>query len=142
MIQKAFETFTAWLGSRKVRRTSPLQHQQWNRYPIAAQRLANDALRGKGKSTPALRQAVANAASLNSTNRATEAVPETLQAYIHKVAHSAYKVTDTDVHKLKQAGYGEDEIFELTISAALGASFTRLESGLTALENARQNGAI
>lgn len=142
MIQKALETFTAWLDSRKERLTSPLQQQQWDRYPVSAQRLANEALWGEGKSAPALRQAVATVPALNDTNHAAKTLPANLQAYIHKVAYSAYKVTDTDVRKLKQAGYTEDEIFELTISAALGASFARLESGLIALAEARPKGAI
>ncbi len=50
------------------------------------------------------------------------------------VARHAYKTTDAHVAALKQAGYSEDAIFELTLSAALGAGMARLERGLAALK--------
>ena len=40
---------------------------------------------------------------------------------------------DEDVEALRQAGYSEDQIFELTVSAALGAGFRRLKSALDIL---------
>ena len=46
----------------------------------------------------------------------------------------AYKTTDEDVAALKRAGYSEDEIFEITLSATLGASLARLERGLALLD--------
>jgi alkylhydroperoxidase family enzyme len=50
------------------------------------------------------------------------------------VALHAYKTTDADIEKLLQAGYSEDAIFEITLSAALGAGRARLERGLAALK--------
>ena len=50
------------------------------------------------------------------------------------MALHAYKVTDRDIDELKQAGYSEDAIFEITLSAALGAGQSRLERALAALE--------
>ena len=47
----------------------------------------------------------------------------------------AFKVTDGVVARL-QATYGDDKLFEIIVSAALGASRERLVAGLTALENA------
>jgi alkylhydroperoxidase family enzyme len=49
------------------------------------------------------------------------------------VAKHAYKVTDADVEALRHAGYSEDAIFEITLSAALGAGLARLERGIEAL---------
>ena len=60
-------------------------------------------------------------------------IPEALRVYVDKVALHAYKVTDRDIEELKQAGYSEDAIFEITLSAALGAGMSRLERGLAAL---------
>ena len=67
----------------------------------------------------------------------TSAEP-TLAAFCAKVAARAYTVTDDDVTQLRQAGYSEDQIFEATICAAVGAGLTRLERGLTALGGAGQ----
>ncbi len=60
-------------------------------------------------------------------------VPEDLADYVDKVATRAYEVDDVDVEALKLAGYSEDAIFEITLSAALGASVSRLERGLASV---------
>jgi hypothetical protein len=44
-------------------------------------------------------------------------------------------VTDGDIAPL-QATYGDDQLFEIIVSAALGASRQRLLAGLRALEEA------
>lgn len=62
-------------------------------------------------------------------------VPGDLQPLIDKIHKHAYKVTDDDVARL-QATYGDDQMFELIVSAALGASRKRLMAGLAALEDA------
>ena len=61
--------------------------------------------------------------------------PPELQALIDKVEAHAYKVTDDDVRQL-QATYTDDELFEIIVSAALGASERRLRAGLKALDEA------
>lgn len=60
-------------------------------------------------------------------------VPTALEAYIRKVTLHAHRITDQDVNALKKAGYSEDAIFEITISAAIGAAETRLQAGLASL---------
>jgi alkylhydroperoxidase family enzyme len=60
-------------------------------------------------------------------------VPNDLATYVDKVAKHAYKVTDEDVEGLKAAGYCEDEIFEITVAAALGAGLRRYEAGVRAM---------
>jgi hypothetical protein len=82
-------------------------------------------LTGPGEADPALRQAAANDAGL----------PADLQPLVDKVHAHAYRVTDADVATL-QAKYGDDKMFEVIVSAALGASRKRLFAGLRALEQA------
>jgi alkylhydroperoxidase family enzyme len=62
-----------------------------------------------------------------------EAIPGVLGPYVKQVSERAYTVTDEDIATLREAGYTEDQIFEATVSAALGAGLVRLNSGITAL---------
>lgn len=90
-----------------------------------------------GDATRDLRGAIeARAASFGGrpANEDTTEVPLELAQYIDKVALHAYKVTDADIAALQQAGYSEDAILEITLSAALGAGLTRLERGMEALK--------
>jgi hypothetical protein len=82
-------------------------------------------LEGPGETDPALRQAAA----------AGEGLPTDLQPLVDKIHRHAYRVTDEDVARL-QATYGDDRMFEIVVSAALGASRHRLVAGLQALEEA------
>jgi hypothetical protein len=59
--------------------------------------------------------------------------PADFRTYLDKVRGEAYTVTDDDVEALKAAGHSEDEIFEQTVSAAVGAGLERLDAGLKAL---------
>jgi hypothetical protein len=56
------------------------------------------------------------------------------EALIGKVARNAWKVTDADVADATAAGLTEDEIFELTVCAAIGQSTRQLQSALDALD--------
>jgi hypothetical protein len=85
----------------------------------------NQVLQGPGESDTALRQA----AALN------QGLPADLESLVKKVHAHAYKVTDQDIARL-QASYGDDKLFEIIVSAALGASRKRLLAGLAALEDA------
>ena len=62
-------------------------------------------------------------------------MPADLQALVDKVHRHAYRVTDEDVASV-QAKYGDDQTFEIVVSAALGASRRRLLAGLKALNEA------
>jgi len=59
--------------------------------------------------------------------------PPDFGPYLDKVRRHAYAVTDEDVQALKEVGYTEDEIFELTVSAAVAAGLERLDAGLRTL---------
>ena len=82
-------------------------------------------LDGAGVATPAQRRVAFEGKG---------AAPE-LQALIDKVEAHAYKVSDEDLRQL-QAKYSDDELFEIIVSAALGASERRLLAGLEALDEA------
>lgn len=82
-------------------------------------------LDGPGESDPAIRKAAA----------AGVGVPAELETLVGKIHQHAYKVTDADVAQ-PQARYGDDKMFEIIVSAALGASRERLLAGLKALEEA------
>lgn len=82
-------------------------------------------LSGPGESDPAMRAAAADGAGL----------PDDLQPLVTNIHEHAYTVTDEDVAAL-QARYGDDRMFEIIVSAALGASRKRLFAGLKALEDA------
>jgi hypothetical protein len=82
-------------------------------------------LEGPGESDPAIRRAAASGVK----------APLDLQPLIDKIHQHAWRLTDEDVAAL-QATYGDDRMFEIIVSAALGASRRRLFAGLDALEEA------
>lgn len=90
------------------------------------QHLEDVILRGPGRLDAATRVALASGHN----------IPDPLAAYAGKVTHNAYKVTDGDIAALLAAGYSEDQLFEATLSVALGAAQMRLRAGLNALRAA------
>jgi alkylhydroperoxidase family enzyme len=88
-------------------------------------RVLKSVLDGPGESDSALRQAAADGTG----------VPADLQSLVDKIHRHAYKVTDEDIARA-QAKYGDDKMFEIVVSAALGASRNRLFAGLKALDKA------
>ena len=63
-------------------------------------------------------------------------VPERFAAYVDTIHDHAYQVSDRTVTDLRAAGASQDEVFEVTVSAAFGAARDRLAAGLTALRDA------
>ncbi len=82
-------------------------------------------LGGPGETDPAIRQAAAEGSG----------VPADLQPLVDKIHRHAYRVTDEDIAALRER-YGDDRMFEIVVSAALGASRRRLLAGLAALNDA------
>jgi hypothetical protein len=106
------------------------------RYAAHSQHLVDRVLNGPGETDPVLRREIeAQAAqlSLRSPQPGVQ-VPPALATYVKKVALYAYKTTEEDIEALRKAGYSEDAIFEITVSAALGAGMIRLEQGLAAMK--------
>lgn len=105
-------------------------------------RLKHSVFQGKGESAPAVRAAVgARAARL--VEGSIEArpgdgvIPDELDSHADAVIRNAYKVTDADVERLRDAGYSEDQVFEVTVAAAVGAGVSRLERALSLLKEER-----
>jgi len=88
-------------------------------------RVIESVLQSPGESDPAIRRAAAEGTG----------VPSDLQPLVDKIHRHAYKVTDEDIARA-QTKYGDDQMFEIVVSAALGASRERLLAGLKALEEA------
>jgi alkylhydroperoxidase family enzyme len=72
-------------------------------------------------------------AALPSAALPAAALPPALQAYVAKVCESAYRISDADLGALTEAGYSEDEIFEVTVAAAFGTALRSLDAGLRAV---------
>ena len=107
------------------------------RYMELVERLRSSVLQGKGKTDPALRQAVAaRSAELGGGPAAPPgaAIPAALRDLVDKTALHAWQITDEEIQALLRAGYSGDEIYEIAVSAAIGGGFTRLERGLAALQ--------
>ena len=89
------------------------------------ERVLDGVLNGHAESDPAVRNAAADRSN----------VPADLETLVDKIHRHAYKVTDEDMAQA-QAKYGDDRMFEIVVSAALGASRQRLLAGLAAIEEA------
>ena len=85
-----------------------------------------------------LRHAVLNAPAttgpaLRVAAAAGDPLPEPWQSYATAVRDASYRITDADVDRLTAAGYSEDQIFEVTVAAAVGAALRSFDAGRNAL---------
>ncbi|ONI88696.1 hypothetical protein ALI144C_06665 [Actinosynnema sp. ALI-1.44] len=85
--------------------------------------LRHAVLDGPGHTDPADRKAAATGDSLT----------EPWSSYTLKVRASSYRVTDADMETLAAAGHTQDEIFEMTVAAAVGVALTEYDAGQRAL---------
>lgn len=60
-------------------------------------------------------------------------LPEPLGRLVGKVATRSSEVTDADFAAAREAGFTDDQLFELVICAAVGQSTRQYEAGLAAL---------
>lgn len=67
-------------------------------------------------------------------------LPQPLATLINKVAHHAYRVTDSDINAVKVTGFSEDQLFELIICAAVGQASRQYQKSLAALTEAMKKG--
>jgi AhpD family alkylhydroperoxidase len=82
-------------------------------------------LEAPGMTDPNLRRAAATGASLT----------EPWQSYTAMVRDASYRVTDTDIGRLTAAGHSEDQIFEVTVAAAVGAALGSFDAGRRAIHH-------
>lgn len=87
------------------------------------QRLLTHILGKEGCSSQAERQAAFD----------NSALLPSLSTLINKVANSAHKITDNDIRAVKDAGIGEDQIFEFIVCAAVGEASRQYNNALAAL---------
>ena len=102
-------------------------------FPQMVEALTRRTLDGPGEVKAELRREVADYAAAPKAGNQT--IPRDLLTYLFKVAVHSHKVTDADINRLKMAGYSEDELYEVTVSAALGAGLARLNRGLELLND-------
>lgn len=79
----------------------------------------------KAVTDPALRKAAATG----------EGLAEPWRAYTALVRDASYRITDTTVADLKAAGCREEEIYELTVAATVGAALHTYDAGQKAIAN-------
>ena len=84
-------------------------------------------LTGPGMAPPDLRAKAFKNSDLN----------EPLSTLLDKVANRSFQVTDADFAAATAAGFTADQLFELVICAAVGASSRLYQTGLAALAEAR-----
>ncbi|MFI6172192.1 hypothetical protein ACIBCN_35815 [Nocardia sp. NPDC051052] len=63
-------------------------------------------------------------------------LPPPLQGLIDKVVAQPTRLTDADFAAAEAAGFSEDQLFELVVSAAVGRSARLYDAGLAALAEA------
>jgi hypothetical protein len=87
--------------------------------------LRHAVLDGPGSTPSRVRHAVAYATR--------DELADELRDYVVTLREHAYRATDAQVSDLLAAGWSEDQVYELTVAAALGAGQRRLDAGLAAL---------
>jgi hypothetical protein len=88
--------------------------------------LVNRILRGPGHAPADQRARAFDGAEL----------PQPLRPLLDKVAGESGQVTDADFARALEAGFTDDQLFELVICAAVGESTRQYEAGLAALAEA------
>ncbi len=104
--------------------------------PKSVQNLIEALLGSSGKSDPALLRAVFERTRGAGEIPAMQPGAFDLRELVEKINERPWTVSDEDFNRLRQAGYSEDQIFELTLASAAGAGVRRFEAGLRALEDA------
>lgn len=98
--------------------------------PTELARARQPLLTAPGKTSVALRQAVESYIVQQRGGQARpnmEKVPRALLRYAKKLASYAYKITDEDVDALREVGYQDEAIYEITAAGAFGAALVGVE---------------
>jgi hypothetical protein len=69
-------------------------------------------------------------------------LPEPVRVLLDKVATKSAQVTDADFATAIEAGFTDDQLFELVICAAVGQSTRQYEEGLASLDAATAEAGI
>jgi alkylhydroperoxidase family enzyme len=92
-------------------------------YESMMRRLQHGVFSGPGKLDASLRQAIGEG----------EQIGGTLGQFAGKIAQRDYNCLDTCISRLRSEGYSDDQIFEATVCAAVGAGTKRLRLVLNAI---------
>ena len=108
-------------------------------YRFPAFLLADGPANDHGDVVANLRHAVLDAPAttdpaLRAAAAAGDPLPEPWQSYATTVRDASYRISDTDLNRLTAAGCSEDQIFEVTVAAAVGAALRSFDAGRNALE--------
>lgn len=99
-------------------------------YPQEIDNIVEAVLNSPAETPSELRHALeASSASLSAAQREPVDLPAELAVYVKKLSERPHEIEDEDIDALAAAGYSEDAIFEITISAALGNALARFEKG-------------
>lgn len=71
--------------------------------------------------------------ALRTAAAAGDPLPEPWQSYARTVRDASYRISNTDIERLVTAGHTEDQIFEVTVAAAVGAALRSFDAGRYAL---------
>src|SRR2546423_9053538 len=96
------------------------------RHSAVVARLRRTILDAHGVTDPALRQAAFDGSGGGGRD-------EVVERYLGMVRSRSAYIGDALVDEVRAAGSTDDEIFELTVAAAAGEAFRRLEAGLRAM---------
>ena len=61
-------------------------------------------------------------------------LPPVLEQYVTRLRRESCRIADGDIARLRTNAYSEDDIFEITVAAALGVAFAGLEAALAAMD--------
>jgi hypothetical protein len=122
----------SWLGSEDNHPAfhanddaSPQSNQLVDPYDSLMRQLKKAVFFGPGTLDATLRKAAGSGAEIRGA----------LGSYVRMVAQRDYQGIDENLVDLRLEGYSDDQIFEATVGAALGAGVGRLKIALTALKH-------
>jgi hypothetical protein len=91
-----------------------------DRHAAGVNALRRAVFESTGSTEPAVRVAAGGGGEL----------PDPVGSYANIVRDRSYRITDADLAGLTTAGLSDDDIFEVTVAAAVGAALQRLDAGM------------
>ena len=108
-----------------------------NAIPDRVRTLIDKFLGDRGVTPLAVRQSAFDRARALGSGAATQPpVADELVGWVDMIAVNPSRASDADVDELKDSGFSEDDIIEITEAAALGASLARLEVAYRIIDEA------